>query len=161
MVEIEAELASLQEEKIITEQQLEEAKKQVPKKGSGERWKDAKRQLELVEKQLKEIEKKANGLNADLEKAKLEKADASVRKIVESKHQEPGQQAKKTGGGKAEHKLIEVKRELANHRLSRTILNSVGAEYVERFDVHQRLLDAARLLAAASAVAPSSRKIAS
>jgi hypothetical protein len=114
VVEIEAELASLQEQKIITEHQLEEAKKQVQKKGSEESRKDAKRQLEQVEKQLEEIEKKAKGLNADFEKAKLEKANANVRKAVESKQQESEQQAKQNGSGEAERKLQEVKRELAN-----------------------------------------------
>ena len=114
VVEIETKLTSLQEEKIVTEQQLEEAKQQVKKKGNEESRKDAKRQLEEVEKQLEEIEKKANGLNAGLEKAKLEKANANVRKAVESKQPESEQQAKQTGGGEAERKLKEVKRELAN-----------------------------------------------
>jgi 1-acyl-sn-glycerol-3-phosphate acyltransferase len=39
-----------------------------------------------------------------------------------------------------------VKRELAGHWLSRTLLDRVGVEYVDRFDIHQRLQDAARLV---------------
>ena len=39
-----------------------------------------------------------------------------------------------------------VKRELADHWLSRTLLDRVGVEYVDRFDIHQRLQDAARLV---------------
>ena len=112
VVETEVKLASLQKDKNFWTQQRVEAEKQLKQARSEAKRQEAENQLNQVKRQLNDIEQKAEGLKAKLGKAKLEKADASTRKVVDSQQQESKQPAKLTGSGEAKGKLQEVKQEL-------------------------------------------------